>query len=119
LLFFIGDAGFPDTATFGFHSQAGWIAFIAVAGGLVVLSRRSAWFSRVATARESQADNPTAVYLMPLLAILAAGMLSGALSGRFEYLYPLRLLASANAPRSVEPIRAASHRSSAPVDFAG
>jgi len=97
VLFLIGEAGFPDTAMLGFHSQAGWIAFIAVAGGLVVLSRRSAWFSRVATARESQADNPTAVYLMPLLAILAAGMLSGALSGRFEYLYPLRLPAAAIA----------------------
>jgi len=31
--------------------------------------------------------------LMPLLAILAAGMLSHALSGRFEWLYPLRLFA--------------------------
>jgi CAAX prenyl protease-like protein len=37
--------------------------------------------------------NPTAVFLMPLLAILAAGMLSRALSGRFEWFYPLRLVA--------------------------
>jgi CAAX prenyl protease-like protein len=30
---------------------------------------------------------------MPLLAVLAAGAVSHALSGRFEYLYPLRLIA--------------------------
>lgn len=43
--------------------------------------------------RSGQSDNPTAVFLMPLLAILAAGMLSHALSGRFEWFYPLRLFA--------------------------
>jgi CAAX prenyl protease-like protein len=35
--------------------------------------------------------NPTAAYLMPLLAILAAGMIAHALSADFELWYPLRL----------------------------
>jgi CAAX prenyl protease-like protein len=35
-------------------------------------------------------DNPTAAYLMPLLAILAAGVLSQATSSGFEMLYALR-----------------------------
>jgi CAAX prenyl protease-like protein len=39
-------------------------------------------------------DNATGAYLLPLLAILAAGMLSHAASGKFETLYPLRLLAA-------------------------
>lgn len=94
-LILIGNAGFPDVAVYGFHSQAGWIAFIAVACGLVLLSRRSAWLNR--TAAHSTASpamhNPTAVYLMPLLAILAAGAVSRAFSGSFEFFYPLRVIA--------------------------
>ena len=93
-LILIGNAGFPGVAVYGFHSQAGWIAFIAVACGLVLLSRRSAWLNRVAlTDAAAVTHNPTAVYLMPLLAILAAGALSHAMSSDFEYFYPLRVIA--------------------------
>jgi exosortase E/protease (VPEID-CTERM system) len=93
-LILIGDGGFPDVAIYGFHSQAGWIAFIAVACGLVLLSRRSLWLNRTATisASAEATDNPTATYLMPLLGILGAGALSRAMSGRFEFFYPLRLI---------------------------
>jgi exosortase E/protease (VPEID-CTERM system) len=90
----IGNAGYPDVAMYGFHSQAGWIAFNAVAAGIAFGSQRSQWLSRRRQPLESQeSDNPTAAFLMPLLAILAAGMLSHAMSGRFEWLYPIRLLA--------------------------
>jgi exosortase E/protease (VPEID-CTERM system) len=96
-LMVIGDAGFPDVAIYGFHSQAGWIAFISVACGLVLLSRKSAWLSRDAVIGESttETSNPSAVYLMPLLAILATGIISRAMSGKFEFSYPLRLFAGA------------------------
>lgn len=94
LLVLIGDAGHPEVAEYGFHSQAGWIAFNAVAVGIAVWTRRSRWLSWGAESLEgSNSDNPTAVFLMPLLAIIAAGMLSHSLSGRFEWLYPLRLIA--------------------------
>jgi exosortase E/protease (VPEID-CTERM system) len=103
-LVLIGTAGYPDVAVFGFHSQAGWIAFNAVACGLVYVSRRSAWLNREAATRPQAATpwdsasapasvNPTAAFLMPLLALLAAGSVSHALSGTFERCYPLRLLA--------------------------
>ena len=94
-LMVIGSAGFPDVAEYGFHSQAGWIAFNLVACGIALVSRHSTWLNRTAVATELRVAivNPTAVYLMPLLAILAAGVLSHALSGKFESLYPLRLLA--------------------------
>jgi exosortase E/protease (VPEID-CTERM system) len=96
VLMLIGYAGFPDVASYGFHSQAGWIAFNSVACGLAFLSRRSSWFNRTASQSgvPAAADNPTAVYLMPLLAILAAGTLSQAVSSGLEFLYPLRLLAA-------------------------
>ena len=94
VLVLIGNAGYPDVAVYGFHSQAGWIAFNVVAVGIAVWTRRSRWLNRHDEPIEGgQADNPTSVFLMPLLAILAAGMLSHALSGRFEWLYPLRLFA--------------------------
>jgi exosortase E/protease (VPEID-CTERM system) len=94
-LLLIGHAGYPDVAIYGFHSQAGWIAFNAAAAGLVFFSRRSAWLNRSASlsAAPATTDNPTAAYLMPLLAILAAGMVAHAMSGGFETLYPLRLIA--------------------------
>jgi exosortase E/protease (VPEID-CTERM system) len=94
-LMLIGDAGFPDVAVYGFHSQAGWIAFNGVACALVLVSRRSAWLNRtVGRADASPAThNPTAAYLMPLLAILAAGAVTRALASDFEYLYPLRVAA--------------------------
>jgi exosortase E/protease (VPEID-CTERM system) len=92
-LVLIGNAGYPEVAEYGFHSQAGWIAFNAVAVGIAAWTRRSRWLNRSGeTLPGGRSDNPTAVFLMPLLAILAAGMLSRALSGRFEWFYPLRLV---------------------------
>lgn len=94
VLVLIGDAGFPEVAEYGFHSQAGWIAFNVVAVGIAYWTRRSRWLNRRDAPREgNHSDNPTAVFLLPLLAILAAGMVSHALSGRFEWFYPLRLFA--------------------------
>jgi exosortase E/protease (VPEID-CTERM system) len=93
----IGNAGYPSVAMVGFHSQAGWIAFNSVALGVAVLAKRSAWMRRDlrAPATAAGAPNATAAYLMPLLAILAAGMIAHALSAGFELLYPLRLVAAA------------------------
>ncbi|HEV2268379.1 MAG TPA: exosortase E/protease, VPEID-CTERM system [Steroidobacteraceae bacterium] len=101
-LVLIGNAGHPATAIFGFHSQAGWISFNVVACGVAFVSRRSRWLNVTATARTEAAAaratvNPTAAYLMPLLAVLAAGMISRSGSGRFETWYALRLLAGGAA----------------------
>ncbi len=84
-LVLIGNAGAPDIALRGFHSQAGWIAFNAVAFGMAVLAQRAE--SRIVL------RTATAAYLAPFLAILGAGMLAGALSDGFEWAYPLRVLA--------------------------
>jgi len=95
VLVLIGHAGYPDTAAHGFHSQAGWIAFNATACGIVYASRKSPWLVRHGeNPVQPRATNPTLIYLLPFLAILAAGMLSHALSAGFETLYALRLLAA-------------------------
>ena len=93
-LVLIGDAGYPEVAVYGFHSQAGWIAFNCAAGAIAFASRRSAWLNRTATRSVAHdGDNPTAAYVLPLLAVLAAGMLARAVSGGFETLYAARLVA--------------------------
>jgi exosortase E/protease (VPEID-CTERM system) len=95
VLVLIGNAGYPEVAEYGFHSQAGWIAFNAVAVGIAFWTRRSRWLTGSAVPLEgAQTDNPTATFLLPLLTILAAGMVSHALSGKFEWFYPLRVVAA-------------------------
>lgn len=114
----IGNAGAPDIAMVGFHSQAGWIAFTAVALGFSMATRKLSWVRsipayaggavgsvaggsvtrEVIRAREVSGESPaTAAYLVPFLAILAASFFSKAASGYFEWLYPLRFLAAAIA----------------------
>ncbi len=95
-LVLIGDAGYEDIAVYGFHSQAGWIGFNAAAVGIALVSLRSSWFSRSAAERRHAParENPTAVYLLPYLAVLLAGMVSHAVSTGVERLYWLRLIAA-------------------------
>jgi exosortase E/protease (VPEID-CTERM system) len=93
-LVLIGDAGYPEAAVYGFHSQAGWITFNAAAVGIAVVSLRSRWFSRAAAERTTAVtgENPTAVYLLPYLAVILGVMLSRTVSSGFEGAYGLRLL---------------------------
>lgn len=97
-LVLIGNAGAVNIALGGFHSQAGWIGFNLIALGLVMGSRHAKWISREpreVTAATDGAENPSAVYLAPFAALLAAGMVSRAAAGQFEWLYPIRICAVA------------------------
>ena len=99
-LILIGNAGAEAIAAGGFHSQAGWMAFIALALGFSVAARRVPWISARQPERAPGgifSGNPTAAYLMPFLAILASAMLSRAVSSGFEWLYPIRLFAATAA----------------------
>jgi exosortase E/protease (VPEID-CTERM system) len=99
-LILVGNAGAEQIAVGGFHSQAGWIAFTAVALGFSVVARRSAWLRAdraVETSARADTYFPGAAYLVPFLAILIAGMLSTAASAGFEWLYPLRFIAAGTA----------------------
>ena len=104
-LILIGNAGAAQVALGGFHSQAGWIMFNAVALGYCVVATRLPWFlqpealdlspiHRTATHAGSRA-NPASAYLLPFLAILAAGMLGAAAGIRANWLYLLRVPAAA------------------------
>jgi exosortase E/protease (VPEID-CTERM system) len=97
-LILIGAAGAPRVAMGGFHSQAGWIAFNAVAVAFALTAQRLPWVTvpgSTAARPARSTENPTAPYLAPFLAILAAAMISRAASSGFERLYPLRFFAAA------------------------
>ena len=99
-LILIGNAGAPAIALGGFHSQAGWIAFNVVALGFSVGVQRLPWITTRQPSRAPSEDtrrNAAAAYLMPLLMILAAAMVSRSVSVGFEWLYPLRFFAAGAA----------------------
>lgn len=99
-LVLIGDAGYEKIAAVGFHSQAGWIAFNLGAFAVAYFAKRSRWLNRTVlepAAAAAGVTDATAAYLMPLLAILAAGMLTRALSSGFDFLYPLRIVCAVAA----------------------
>jgi exosortase E/protease (VPEID-CTERM system) len=90
-LILIGNAGAPGLAVGGFHSQAGWIGFNMVAIGFCFAARQFAGTREA----ESLRENTTAPWLMPFLAILAAGTIARSATSGFEWLYPLRFFAAA------------------------
>ncbi len=87
-LVLIGDAGYTRVAIVGFHSQAGWIAFNLAAFIVAIVAKRSPWLNRTAgrsAPARRRTHNPTAPYLLPSLAMLAAGMLTHAMSAGFRF----------------------------------
>ena len=98
-LILIGVAGAPAVALGGFHSQAGWIAFNAVALSFSIAATRLPWLAAKphTPSEDAYTENPVAAYLMPFLMILGAAMISRAVAGSMEWLYPLRFFAAAAA----------------------
>jgi exosortase E/protease (VPEID-CTERM system) len=91
-LVLIGSAGAPEVAVGGFHSQAGWLAFNAVALGIVLLADRSGWVGR----RPADAPGPppawTAAFLAPFLGLaLTAMVTASAARDGFDWGYPARV----------------------------
>ena len=91
VLILIGNAGAERIATGGFHSQAGWMVFNLAAVGFSLTAGRAHWAG--ARASEKTPVNLAAVWVLPLVALLAAGMVAHAASGDFEWFYPLRFFA--------------------------
>ena len=85
----------PALALGAFHSRVGWLLFSAVAIGVAALGERSRFFSRGESVPVDRAEtwNPTAAYLLPLLAVLAGAMVTGLLTSGPHPFYLLQLLA--------------------------
>ena len=112
----------PQIAVDGFHSNAGWLAFLVIGLGMIWATSRMPFFlSPVAagpaspapgprgpaTALAAEVGNPaadtarhapsTTACLLPFLALLGITLVTGAFSahGRLDLLYPVRVLAVA------------------------
>ncbi len=99
LLVMVGTYISPQIALGGFHSQVGWLGFIAVALSLVAVTQRMSFFAvtQSVPVDKARAPDPTTAYLAPLTAMLAVSMVSGAFSSGFDWLYPARVLGTAAA----------------------
>jgi exosortase E/protease (VPEID-CTERM system) len=99
ILIAIGSSLSPEIALRGFHAQAGWIAFTLIAIGAITLSKQMQFFTVIKPELSIAGTSKSlaVAFLVPLLVLMAASMLTSASSGGFDVLYPLRVVAVALA----------------------
>ena len=93
----IGGHVSPDVAEGGFHSQAGWMAFLAVTLGFMALVPRSAFFSRDAAPPVDRAygsDRTMDALLVPFMALMSASIVVAASAPYDTWLYGLKIAAA-------------------------
>jgi exosortase E/protease (VPEID-CTERM system) len=90
-LILVGHVWSSEIAMGGFHSKAGWVFFCGVALGTVWVSQRVSWFASDASEPRARLVNPSAPFLLPLLAVVATALVTGLLTSEFDYFYPLRV----------------------------
>lgn len=88
----------PQVAVGGFHSQAGWFAFLLVATGIMVAAPRLGFF--IADLREGNgasdgANRAMLAFLAPLMALMAASLVASASAPYDHWLYVLKVAAVA------------------------
>jgi exosortase E/protease (VPEID-CTERM system) len=94
----IGSSYSPQLAAGGFHSQAGWISFIALALGVIAVTHRMKFFASAPRGGATEEIKPTAAALLvPFLVLMGSMMLTAAITTGFDRLYPVRVLAALTA----------------------
>jgi exosortase E/protease (VPEID-CTERM system) len=88
----LGTAISPAVANGGFHSQAGWIAFLLVGLGLIAWTQWCHLFvvAPRAAAAPAHAQYATAL-LLPLIVMMATMVVTSAVSSGVDWLYPVRI----------------------------
>ena len=84
----------PDVAEGGFHSASGWLLFCLITLALVAVSKRYACFSLEPTRNVGRVRTPEGAYLLPLLFLIAASLLTALATGDFDYLYVVPVVAA-------------------------
>lgn len=97
-LILIGRYVSPDLAANGFHSHAGWIAFLTLALGIAGAAHRISWFhvpsgSAVPWPRTGFFADPKVVLILPFAVFMASSTLLSAVAVIPGLYYPLRILA--------------------------
>ena len=98
LLVLVGSWISANIAAAGFHARAGWLFFCVLALTIVSLARYLAFFTR--DQLETSLDTPTAAYLLPFLALLAAAFVTGLVTVGVDYWYGLRIVSALVALRA-------------------
>lgn len=98
LLIAVGILISPEVALSGFHSKAGWLFFCAVALGLIAVVQNTRWLTRAELQPSAAKDageswSPAAVYLSPLMALIATSLATALFSTGFDRWYVLRIVA--------------------------
>jgi len=94
----LGTSVSPAVALSGFHSQAGWIAFLLVGLGLIAWTQRCHLFAVAPSCSSAPAHAQYATALLvPLLVMMATTVVTSALSSGVDYLYPVRVVATSVA----------------------
>jgi exosortase E/protease (VPEID-CTERM system) len=91
-LILVGHAWSPEIAIGGFHSKAGWLVFCAVALGTTWLTQRLPWFAAEGREGSLSTQNPSAPFLLPLLALIGTALVTGLFIGGFDQFYPVRVV---------------------------
>ena len=89
----------PDIAVTGFHSQAGWMMFLAVTLGIMAVSHRMSFFADIEEKPRDKNDAAAeaSALLAPFLAITAAGILIAAFTVNGQAFYGLKVVAGLGA----------------------
>lgn len=95
-LVYVGAHFSPEVAYGGFHSKAGWMLFCGIALSVVFLTQRTRTFSRDTIPPASEFENPTAAYCLPLLAVIAIGLVTALFAAKVDFAYPPRVIAAAS-----------------------
>lgn len=96
-LIVVGTRFSPEVAIRGFHAQAGWITFTLIAVGAIALLHKTRCFTSTHPG-SPEADNSSTLataLIVPMLVLMAATMLTSAVSTGINALYPLCVLATA------------------------
>lgn len=85
----------PAIATDGFHSQAGWIAFVCVSLGLIAVAHRSSYFRRnIPPPNAGTGPDNRLLYalLLPFIALMASSIVASAFAPNDHPVYGLRVV---------------------------
>jgi exosortase E/protease (VPEID-CTERM system) len=86
----------PAVAISGFHSQAGWIAFLTVTIGIMATAPRLAFFAIEQppdTSHRAAGDRTIQALLVPFMALMAASIVMAAFAPYDTWLYGLKVVA--------------------------
>ena len=94
LLIAIGSSYSSEIAASGFHSNAGWIVFVLISAGLILLCQQMSYFN-VEPKNTSPIEINTSLIsalLLPFVILLSTIILTSAFTVDFNWLYPLRVI---------------------------